>query len=99
MKDAMDGKIDMIITKAVSRFARNLMDCIGWVEALQNHDPPVRVFFEQENLDTLSQTSGIIRGIAMGEPVSLISGIAILLVYLAVFTAIAFWFIYKKKNL
>ena len=36
MKDAMDGKIDMIITKAVSRFARNLMDCIGWVEALQN---------------------------------------------------------------
>ena len=38
----------------------NLMDCIGWVEALQNHDPPVRVFFEQENLDTMSQTSGII---------------------------------------
>ena len=60
MRDAMDGKIDMIITKAVSRFARNLMDCIGWVEALQNHDPPVRVFFEQENLDTMSQTSGII---------------------------------------
>ena len=60
MKDAMDGKIDMIITKAVSRFARNLMDCIGWVEALQNHEPPVRVFFEQENLDTMSQTSGII---------------------------------------
>ena len=60
MKDAMDGKIDMIITKAVSRFARNLMDCIGWVETLQNHDPPVRVFFEQENLDTMSQTSGII---------------------------------------
>ncbi len=60
MKDAMDGKIDMIITKAVSRFARNLMDCIGWVEALQNHDPPIRVFFEAENLDTMSQTSGII---------------------------------------
>ncbi|MCR4623036.1 MAG: recombinase family protein [Clostridiales bacterium] len=60
MKDAMDGKIDMIITKSVSRFARNLMDCIGWVEALQNHDPPIKVFFEQENLDTMSQTSGII---------------------------------------
>ena len=60
MKDAMDGKIDMIITKAVSRFARNLMDCIGWVEALQNHDPPVRVFFEQEHLDTNAQTSSII---------------------------------------
>ncbi len=60
MQDALDGKIDMIITKAVSRFARNLMDCMGWVETLQNHDPPIKVFFEQENLDTLAQTSGII---------------------------------------
>ena len=60
MADAMDGKIDLIITKAVSRFARNLMDCIVWVEALQNHDPPVRVYFEQENLDTMAQTSNII---------------------------------------
>ena len=60
MADALDGKIDLIITKAVSRFARNLMDCIVWVEALQNHDPPVRVYFEQENLDTMAQTSSII---------------------------------------
>lgn len=60
MADAMDGKIDLIITKAVSRFARNLMDCIVWVEALQNHNPPVRVYFEQENLDTMAQTSSII---------------------------------------
>ncbi len=60
MKDAMDGKIDMIITKSVSRFARNLMDCMGWVETLQNHDPPVKVLFEQENLDTMAKSSGII---------------------------------------
>ena len=60
MRDAMDGKIDMMFTKAVSRFARNLTDCMSWVEKLQNHDPPVRVYFEQENLDTMSQTSGII---------------------------------------
>ncbi len=60
MNDALDGKIDKIITKSVSRFARNLTDCIGWVETLQNHDPPISVFFEQENLDTLSQTSSII---------------------------------------
>ena len=58
--DALAGKIDLIITKAVSRFARNLMDCIVWVEALKNHDPPIRVFFEQEHLDTMAQTSGII---------------------------------------
>ena len=50
----------MIITKAVSRFARNLLDCIGYIEELKNLDPPVRVFFEQENLDTGLQTSGII---------------------------------------
>lgn len=46
----------------------------------------------------LSQTSGMIRGIASGEPVNYM-GIPILLIYLAVFTGIAFLFIYKKKNL
>lgn len=50
----------MIITKAVSRFARNLLDCIGYIEELSNLNPPVRVFFEQEGLDTSVQTSGII---------------------------------------
>ncbi len=60
MNDALDGKIDKIITKSVSRFASNLMDCIGWVETLQNHDPPVSVFFEQENLDTRLQTDRFI---------------------------------------
>jgi DNA invertase Pin-like site-specific DNA recombinase len=60
MADSLDGKIDLIITKAVSRFARNLMDCIVWVEALQNHDPPIGVIFEQEGLNTLAQTSSII---------------------------------------
>jgi len=58
--DCRAGKIDMIITKAVSRFARNLLDCIGYIEELSNLDPPVRVFFEQEGLDTSVQTSGII---------------------------------------
>ncbi|MBQ2957549.1 MAG: recombinase family protein [Clostridia bacterium] len=60
MKDAMDGKIDMIITKSVSRFARNLLDCIGCVRKLKEHDPPIPVFFEQENLNTLDTTSNII---------------------------------------
>ena len=59
MKDAMAGKIDMIITKSVSRFARNLLDCIGCAEA-QEHDPPIPVFFEQEHLNTLDSTSNII---------------------------------------
>ena len=60
IEDARAGKIDMIITKAVSRFARNLLDCISYIDELKNLDPPVRVFFEQENLDTGLQTSGII---------------------------------------
>lgn len=46
----------------------------------------------------LSQTSGIVRGIASGGSVDY-RGILILLSYLAVFTGISFWFIYKKKNL
>ena len=60
IEDARAGKIDMIITKAVSRFARNLLDCISYIDELKSLEPPVRVFFEQENLDTGLQTSGII---------------------------------------
>lgn len=60
MKDALSGKIDMIITKSVSRFARNLVDCISWVRKLKEHDPPIPVLFEQENLNTLDQTSNLI---------------------------------------
>ena len=40
----------MIITKSVSRFARNLVDCITWVRALQEHNPPIAVYFEQEGI-------------------------------------------------
>lgn len=60
MKDALAGKIQIIITKSVSRFARNLVDCITWVRKLQAHDPPIAVYFEQENLNTLDSTSNII---------------------------------------
>ena len=60
IEDCRAGLIDMVITKSVSRFARNLMDCIQYVEELKSLDPPVNVFFEQEQLDTSVQTSGII---------------------------------------
>ena len=46
----------------------------------------------------LSQTSGMIRSISAGEPAGF-TGLLILLAYLSVFMGIAFWFIYKKKNL
>lgn len=60
IEDCRAGKIDMVITKAVSRFARNLMDCIKYVEELKSLNPPVNVYFEQEKLDTGLQTSGVI---------------------------------------
>ena len=60
MKHAEQGKFDMIITKSVSRFARNLIDCITWVRTLQDHDPPIAVYFEQEGINTLNTTSNII---------------------------------------
>lgn len=51
------GEYDLIITKSVSRFARNLVDCISLVRRLKNRNPPVGVFFETDNLNTLSENS------------------------------------------
>lgn len=51
--DCKAGKIDLIITKSVSRFARNIVDCIGMVRDLSALRPPVGVFFETEHIFTL----------------------------------------------
>lgn len=47
--DCCAGKIDLIVTKSVSRFARNILDSIGHVRKLASLTPPVGVFFETEN--------------------------------------------------
>ena len=57
IKDCQDGKIDLIVTKSVSRFARNILDCIGHVRQLASMQPPVGVFFETENIYTLNSES------------------------------------------
>lgn len=57
LDDCDAGKIDMIITKSVSRFARNIMDCIGTVNRLKQQIPPVGVFFENEQIFTLNPQS------------------------------------------
>ena len=49
--DALDGKIDLIITKSVSRFARNTVDSLTTVRKLKEKN--VEVFFEKENIYTL----------------------------------------------
>lgn len=57
IKDCRDGKIDLIVTKSVSRFARNIIDCIGYVRQLKAAEPPIGVFFETENIFTLDENS------------------------------------------
>ena len=57
IQDCRDGKIDLIVTKSVSRFARNIIDCIGYVRQLKAADPPIGVFFETENIFTLDENS------------------------------------------
>ena len=48
--DALAGKIDLIVTKSVSRFARNTLDSIATIRKLKEHN--VEVFFEKENIYT-----------------------------------------------
>ncbi len=51
------GKYDLIVTKSVSRFARNLVDCVSIIRELKGLNPEVGVFFETDNLFTLSEES------------------------------------------
>lgn len=51
IQDALDGKIDLIVTKSVSRFARNTVDSLTAVRKLREHG--TEVFFEKENIWTL----------------------------------------------
>ncbi len=50
VEDALDGKIDLIITKSISRFARNTVDSLTTVRKLK--DNGVEIFFEKENIWT-----------------------------------------------
>ena len=51
IKDALDGKIDLIIVKSVSRFARNTIDLLSTVRELRERG--VKIFFEKENIDSM----------------------------------------------
>ena len=57
IEDCQAGKIDLIITKSISRFARNILITVGHVRELASLNPPVGVFFETENLYTLDPNS------------------------------------------
>lgn len=51
VQDALDGKLDLIVTKSVSRFARNTVDSLQTVRALK--EKGVEIFFEEQNIWTL----------------------------------------------
>lgn len=51
------GEVDMIITKSVSRFARDIRDCVGLVQELKTVG--VGVIFEKEGINTLSESGDI----------------------------------------
>lgn len=48
IKDCQNGMVDLVITKSISRFARNTVDCLKHVRELKNIG--VEVFFEKENI-------------------------------------------------
>ena len=49
--DCMNGKVDMVITKSISRFARNTLDCLNYIRKLK--DKNIAVYFEKEGINTL----------------------------------------------
>ncbi len=51
IEDCMAGKIDMVITKSISRFARNTLDTLKYVRQLK--EKGVAIYFEKENINTL----------------------------------------------
>ena len=51
IKDALAGKIDLILTKSVSRFARNTVDTLTTIRKLKERG--VAVYFEEQNINTL----------------------------------------------
>ena len=57
IRDCKEGKLDLVITKSVSRFSRNIVDTIAHVRALAAQKPAVGVYFENEGIYTLSADS------------------------------------------
>lgn len=58
IEDCEKGKIDIIITKSISRFARNSTDFLKIIEKLKELE--VSVYFEKENLNTSNPENDIL---------------------------------------
>ena len=58
IKDAKEGGIDLILTKSISRFARNTLDTLKYVRTLK--DSGVAILFEEENINTLDMSGELL---------------------------------------
>lgn len=64
IEDAKAGKIDIIITKSLSRFARNTVDCLKTIREMKAID--VDIFFEEQNIHTLSSNGEFLISLLAG---------------------------------
>ena len=58
IRQCKKGKIDIVLTKSISRFARNTVDCLNYVRSLK--ELGIAVIFEKENMNTLEIDSEIL---------------------------------------
>ena len=65
IRDAEKGKIDLVITKSVSRFCRNTLDGLGYIRRLKKCG--VGVYFEKENTNTLYMPNEMILTFMMSQ--------------------------------
>jgi len=56
--ECMAGNIDMIITKSISRFARNTLDCLKYIRLLK--DKNIAVWFEKESINTMDSKGEVL---------------------------------------
>lgn len=59
--DALDGKIDIILCKSISRFSRNLLDCVEYMQKMQKAGIEIR--FEKEGISTNDPNAFMVFGI------------------------------------
>ena len=60
MRDCEKGKVDYIITKSTSRFARNTVDSLSWIRKLRSMG--IGIYFEEQNLDSLKAENEMLIG-------------------------------------
>ena len=58
IEECMEGNIDLVITKSISRFARNTLDCLKYIRQLK--EKYIAVYFEKENINTMDDKGEVL---------------------------------------